>query len=278
MENFRKALTNSKRTLVLCGAGLSAASGLPTFRGAGGLWRNHVATELATPEAFDADPSLVWQFYHARRHAALRAKPNAAHIALAEYTKDHPDKIFTISQNVDGLSTRAGHPRDNLHLIHGNLFDLRCSGPGCGYVDKDHFQEPLTEGLKGAEDVNAVYKDIRIRDLPMCPKCKGNLLRPGVVWFGEGLPMDVMDKVDKAFLGPPRVDLMLVVGTSGVVWPAAGFAERVRRLGGKVAIFNIEVDQAEPGDWVFEGPCEETIPEALRLDGLPGYGRFMSQS
>lgn len=120
IEDFHALLSQSTRVLALLGAGLSASSGLPTFRGAGGLWRSHDATSLATPEAFAYDPALVWRFYSYRRHMALRVEPNPAHYALAQLSKQMPG-FMTLSQNVDGLSTRAGH-RHQLQLLHGTLF------------------------------------------------------------------------------------------------------------------------------------------------------------
>lgn len=163
-------------------------SDLKTFRGSGGWWRKHEATRLATPEAFASDPSLVWQFYAFRRHKALLAKPNPAHIALAEYTRQNPHKIFTITQNVDGLSARAGHPEANIVAVHGDLWTLRCERTRCRYSEKN-LNDPIVPALKVQEDFPDDEEVPRIpnRELPHCPKCDG-LLRPGVVFFNEQLP------------------------------------------------------------------------------------------
>ena len=135
LASFHEHLKKSTRVLALLGAGLSASSGLPTFRGAGGLWRTHDATSLATPEAFNADPSLVWQFYSYRRHAALQAQPNPAHYALAKLARKMPG-FQALSQNVDGLSQRVDHPPEQLQLLHGTLFEVRCTDRrGCGYSE-----------------------------------------------------------------------------------------------------------------------------------------------
>jgi len=201
MQSFRECLAKANTVIALCGAGLSAASGLSvkillscklltfqTFRGAGGWWRNHEATRLATPEAFSSNPSLVWQFYAYRRHKALLAKPNPAHIALAEYTRQNPQKIFTITQNVDGLSPRAGHPPENLVAVHGDLWTLRCEKLRCGYSEKN-LKDPVVPALQVNDFPNDEDQlpNIPISELPHCPKCN-SLLRPAVVFFNEQLP------------------------------------------------------------------------------------------
>ena len=152
LASFVNYLQSSKRIVAVLGAGLSASSGLPTFRGAGGYWRTHDATLLATPNAFRSDPALVWQFYSYRRHMALNAKPNPAHLALAELAKRTPSFI-TLSQNVDGLSPRAGHPADQLKLLHGNLFDVKCwHAYSCGYIRHNDFTDPIVPALAIPED------------------------------------------------------------------------------------------------------------------------------
>lgn len=281
IASFQKHLASSKRVLALCGAGLSAASGLPTFRGAGGLWRNNDATSLATPEAFEASPGLVWQFYGYRRHMALQAKPNPAHYALAELSgrKD----FLTITQNVDGLSQRADHPRESLELLHGSLFDVKCTGFDCDYLDKDNFKDPLVPALEIPKDPKDPSKDLDIsqvasplrqvspEELPRCPKCYEGFLRPGVVWFGEALPMDTIDRVDKWIEQPEGIDLLLVIGTSAVVYPAAGYIQTARMKGAKVAVINMErpdegrqvASKLRKGDWFFCGDAGVILPEIL---------------
>ncbi|EGV60726.1 hypothetical protein PSN45_001484 [Yamadazyma tenuis] len=290
MMEFQDHLRHSKRIVALVGAGLSASSGLPTFRGSQGLWKNFNMIDLATPDAFYIDPGLVWQFYSYRRHAALKAHPNSGHLALARLSQVPSVEFVTITQNVDGLSIRAGTPRHKLHEIHGSLFDLRCTSFGCNYVDHDNFVDPLTPALGGTEEefdrsgrkrsmhgdedtdgasVSPEFTPVKQLDdseLPRCPAC-GDLLRPGVVWFGESLSLQLLNRID-GFIEQGPIDLMLVVGTSGTVYPANGYVDRVRYKGGKVAIFNTDiedsvVDGQQEGVWGFRGDAAETLPQAL---------------
>ena len=180
---------------VLTGAGISAESGLATFRGAGGLWNGYRVEEVASPEAWAADPVLVWRFYSMRRRDALAAEPNAAHLALAGIEKALDDRFYLCTQNVDDLHERAGSRR--LHHMHGSLFQSRCTG--CADVFPDA----------------ALYETVA--ELPRCGKC-GEPVRPHIVWFGE-VPFD------REGIGAElqRATVVLVVGTSGSVYPAAGF-------------------------------------------------------
>lgn len=298
MTSFHEHLKTSKRVLALCGAGLSASSGLPTFRGAGGLWRTHDSTSLATPEAFQANPGLVWQFYGYRRHMALQAQPNAAHYALAEFARKNQD-FQCLSQNVDGLSQRAEHPRSQLQLLHGTLFDLVCADKhGCGYGRED-FSDPVipaltiptsgvdpttnearrevseqTQGQEKSEDLDISDAKVPLpnltrEDLPQCPKCQNNILRPGVVWFGEQLPFSVLDTVEAYLEKPENIDLILVIGTSARVYPAAGYVGEARQRGARVAVINMDENDVpaggwEEGDWFFQGDAAKIIPELLR--------------
>jgi NAD-dependent SIR2 family protein deacetylase len=289
LEAFQRYLSRSTRILALLGAGLSASSGLPTFRGAGGLWRTHEATDLATPEAFNRDPGLVWQFYNYRRHMALNVKPNRAHYALAEFARRNKN-FMTISQNVDGLSPRANHPPEQLKLLHGSLFDVKCSEFFCNYVEANNFTDPVVPALAPPSndidpttnearqhvaqepdiaDENVALPEIAIKDLPHCPKCKRGLLRPGVVWFGEMLPSDVMNDIDAFIESPEPIDLMLVIGTSSKVFPAAGFVDEARAAGARVAVVNMEESDTPPGgleedDWFFKGDAAQIVPELLK--------------
>lgn len=349
--------------------------------------------DLATPDAFQNDPSLVWQFYSYRRHAALKAKPNKGHYALAELARRRPGKFLTLTQNVDGLSARANHPPEELLHLHGDLFSVKCTSFMCSYKQDRVFDDPLTPELavdeeeysqdrnyrklnggaqgesatqlkksifnrsngsaavadkdtayyssgvttdggattdlgdseysssssfyfpngynvpvrkkKTAEEVAAaaaakddtqdttsieqaaapakekkprkkkfITKDIPLDHLPHCPSCKVGLLRPGVVWFGEALPFNVLQHADDFITDPnePPVDLILVIGTSGSVWPAAGYVEQVAMRGGKVAVFNIDVEEETSiatqliqngGGWAFQGDAAEILPKAL---------------
>lgn len=268
-------LPTARRILALCGAGLSASSGLPTFRGAGGLWRSHDATSLATPEAFAADPGLVWLFYAYRRHMALRAQPNAGHLALAKLAAEQAGVDFLcLSQNVDGLHVRAGHDGRRLRLLHGSLFDIKCSA-GCGWVERNNFDDPLWPVLEAASrdlppeenpllDADVPLPRIDRGEIPLCPNCKKGLQRPGVVWFGEGLDGDMLEEVD-GWIDEKEVDVVLVVGTSAVVWPAAGYVERARGRGTSVVHVNPDVSgvRLRKGDFALQGDAGKILPVLL---------------
>lgn len=182
-----------RKIVALTGAGISAESGIPTFRGAGGLWENHRAEDLATPAAFKRDPQLVWRWYEWRREIIRNAQPNAAHTALARLESAGGIDSLIVTQNVDGLHRRGGASR--IIELHGNIMEARCVAEG----DVREFSAPQ-------------------QSLP--PRCDcGSLLRPNVVWFGEMLPPGAWEAAAEAVAS---ADLVLVIGTSGVVYPAAG--------------------------------------------------------
>lgn len=201
-----------RRIAVLTGAGISAESGVPTFRGANGLWRQFNPMQLATPEGFFENPRLVWEWYDWRRQRIAAAQPNAGHRALAEWEQEVPH--FTlITQNVDGLHQQAGSKR--VLELHGSLWRLRC-------VACSHEEENRTVPLPSLP--------------PYCPRC-GHLLRPDVVWFGEALPEEVFaEAVQEA----EQADLFLVVGTSATVQPAASLPLWAKRAGATVVEVNPE--------------------------------------
>ncbi|KAF1965709.1 DHS-like NAD/FAD-binding domain-containing protein [Bimuria novae-zelandiae CBS 107.79] len=287
IESFQDHLSKSTRILALLGAGLSASSGLPTFRGAGGLWRTHDATDLATPEAFSRNPGLVWQFYSYRRHMALKAKPNPAHYALAELARQK-DGFLTLSQNVDGLSPRAKHPEDRLKLLHGSLFDVKCFEFFCNYVERNNYTDPIVPALAiptseedptttsalavrelDISDERVYIPELDYEHLPKCPKCKRGLLRPGVVWFGEALPSGVLSDIDDWMKQKGKVDLIMVIGTSAKVYPAAGYVDAARAKGARVAVFNMDPNDVPAsglyeGDWFFQGDAAQILPEILK--------------
>ncbi|KAJ7063509.1 DHS-like NAD/FAD-binding domain-containing protein [Mycena amicta] len=287
MAEFKRVLSSAKHIVAICGAGLSAASGIPTFRGAGGMWRKYDAMSLATPEAFDENPSLVWQFYHYRREKASQAEPNAAHIALAKFSipairsNTAPGSSFAIiTQNVDGLSVKAmdhvfkEYKKDNkdanasknspLLEMHGRLFDVKCTSNFCGHIEYDT-TSPICAALGGTEhsvERGAMDAQIPGSKLPRCTKCNA-LARPGVVWFGETpIGLDQNDALVEA------ADLCLVIGTSSTVYPAAMYADQIQEHGGKVAVFNLERSSGDgQADFLLLGPCEATLPEALGVVG-----------
>ncbi len=222
--------------MVLTGAGVSAESGLPTFRGSGGLWKQYRAEDLATPEAFARDPRLVWEWYDSRRQAHAGAQPNAAHLALAELERRAPG--FTlVTQNVDSLHERAGS-RNVIHL-HGEIWLARCTG--CGRETRDE-RTPLAELP------------------PRCEAC-GALMRPGVVWFGEPLPRQAWERAEEA---TRAAGVLLVVGTSAVVYPAAGLVPLAQSCGARVIECNMEETPFSAGlDRSFRGRAGELLPKLI---------------
>jgi len=230
-----RALIEAQRVAVLTGAGVSAESGVPTFRGKEGLWRKYSPQELATPEAFARDPRLVWEWYDWRRGLIAPLEPNPAHRFIARLEKEVPDFLL-ITQNIDGLHQKAGSER--LVELHGNIWKVRCTREGTVTEDK---RVPLP-------------------DIP--PKCKncGALLRPHVVWFGESLPVDALEEAMEA---AEECDLFLVVGTSGVVYPAASLPQIARSHGAVVVEFNPEETPLTPlTTWSLRGKAGE-VAQAL---------------
>ncbi|HMQ34956.1 MAG TPA: NAD-dependent protein deacylase [Chloroflexaceae bacterium] len=228
-----EALREARHVAVLTGAGVSAESGLPTFREAQtGLWARYDPEELATPRAFRRDPALVWRWYAERRRAALAAAPNPGHLALAALEARVP-RLTLITQNVDGLHRRAGS-RDPIEL-HGDLTRARCSAEGTLYTSWD-------EAEPGP---------------PPCPAC-GAPLRPDVVWFGELLPEEALARAWQAAAG---CDLFLAVGTSGLVEPAASLPRVAYAAGAAVAVLNLDVqDSAEDRAYFLNGRSGALLP------------------
>ncbi|XP_012694921.1 NAD-dependent protein deacylase sirtuin-5, mitochondrial [Clupea harengus] len=262
LADFRKVFAKARHIAIITGAGVSAESGVPTFRGEGGYWRKWQAQDLATPSAFARSPSLVWEFYHYRRELMLTKNPNPAHTAIAECEArlaKQGRSVVVITQNIDELHHRAGSK--HLMEIHGSLFKTRCTI--CGNVAANH-KSPICPALegKGAPDPKAEDARIPAEDLPRCEEsgCNG-LLRPHVVWFGETLDSDILTAVEQEL---EMCDLCLVVGTSSIVYPAAMFAPQVAARGVPVAEFNMEDTPATMNfRFHFEGPCGSTLPPAL---------------
>ena len=223
---------------MLTGAGISAESGVPTFRGADGIWQNRRATDLATLEAFARDPELVWEFYNWRRGLLSKVSFNDGHKALV--TLENLVQNFTlITQNVDGLHRLAG--TRHLLEIHGNMWEVRCTK--CGMLSMDQSPD--------------------MGPLPRCTRCDG-LLRPNVVWFGESLDPDILNQ---AFEAARTCDVMLIVGTSGIVQPAASLSLHAKQEGATVAEINLEkTPQSEHMDFVFTGKAGEMLP--ILVEGL----------
>ena len=217
---------------VLTGSGISAESGIPTFRGAGGYWRERNFMELATPEAFGTDPRLVWDWYLERRRTALACEPNAAHVALAEWSKT--GRGLLITQNVDGLHERAGHR--NVVRFHGSMWRNRCLA--CG--------------------TEREAADLEYPKLPRSPCC-GALERPGVVWFGEAIPEAA---TQAAFDAVRQADVVLVIGTSGAVYPAAGLVAEARSRGAKAVEVNPDATPLRV-DLALRMPASAAVPAIL---------------
>ncbi len=221
----------SVRVVVLTGAGISAESGLATFRDVDGLWEGHDPMLVATPEAYAADPDLVHRFYDERRAALARVRPNAAHVALARLEAALGDELLVVTQNVDDLHERAGSQRV-VHM-HGRLRSARCTG--CGVRHEWH-------GSLG--------------DLPPCPACGGERLRPDVVWFGE-VPHE-MERIERALLG---CDVFCSIGTSGLVYPAAGFVQYALACGAETVELNLDASDTSSDFHVSRrGPATELVP------------------
>lgn len=259
---FRDIFSKANNIVFITGAGVSEESGVPTFRGAGGYWRDWEVQELATPQAFSRNPSRVWEFYHYRREVVLTKNPNPAHLAIAqceERLSKQGRNVTVITQNVDELHRRAGSK--NVLEIHGSLFQTRCMT--CGEEAANH-KSPICPALegKGAPDPKTDEARIQVQYLPRCEQkgCHG-LLRPAVVWFGETLDSNILTSAEKVL---DSCDLCLVVGTSSVVYPAAMFAPQVAVRGVPVAEFNMQYTPATMRfKFHFQGPCGDTLPPAL---------------
>jgi NAD-dependent deacetylase len=237
-------LDASTYLLVLTGAGISAESGVPTFRDAGGLWEGHAVEDVASPEGFARDPLLVWQFYSQRRANMTAVAPNAAHRALAEVERRLGDRFLLVTQNVDGLHTAAGSER--VIEMHGNLMRSRCS-----VCDRAPF-----------EDRTAYRQGVA----PMCGVCqragRDSLLRPDIVWFGEAIVAGALPRIE-AFVNDAGAGLrFLAVGTSGLVYPAAGLVDVVRARGGRSWLVNADAPaNARSFDTVTLGAAGKVLPE-----------------
>ncbi|CAL1547840.1 unnamed protein product [Lymnaea stagnalis] len=262
MSKFREVFSKANHIVILTGAGVSAESGVPTFRGDEGFWRKWKIEDFATPDAFISNPSLVWEFYNHGRDVMASKIPNPAHIAIAQCEKrlkGQGRKVVVITQNIDELHQAAGS--EDILELHGNIFTTCCTK--CGDVRKNK-DSPICPALAGKGEPNPDAQDAKIPvdQLPTCKKgnCRG-LLRPHVVWFGEGLDPKV---IRRAVHELSLCDLCIVVGTSSVVYPAAMFAPQVAARGVPVAEFNIEETSATNSfGFIFKGPAGQNLPTAL---------------
>lgn len=232
LEMVKALLADAQNVIVLTGAGVSAESGVPTFRGHDGLWKSHRTEDLARPDAFRAHPELVWEFYNWRRELVGGCEPNPAHLALVEMERQIGDFLL-ITQNVDGLHARAGSRK--LIEMHGSLWQVRCTV--CTHAREDRSELP---------------------PLPECPVC-GHLLRPGVVWFGEPLVPGVLkvaiDRITKA-------EVFISIGTSSLVQPAASFHQLARDHGAVTVEINEEpTPNTGMMDFALHSRAGEILPE-----------------
>jgi len=226
------------RVLVLTGAGVSAESGIPTFRGKDGYWRNLDPTKLATPEAFARDPQLVWDWYRERRQRIRNARPNAAHEAIARLAHQ-TEEFLLVTQNVDDLHARVGVAAEKMVQIHGDIFVTRCSR--CEFERHDYEQEHEDEEQEAAYGVREhvrVFKAATCRRTPKCPACQA-LLRPGVVWFGEQLSRNELERVED-FLDGGTCDVVIVAGTTATFGYIIDWAHRGSRDGAELIEVNPE--------------------------------------
>ncbi len=224
-------MTEIRNIVILTGAGISAESGIDTFRSAGGLWEQHRVEDVATPEAFARDPDLVLRFYDMRRAAIQEKQPNAAHFALAELDAKWDGNLLIVTQNVDDLHERGG-ARRVLHM-HGEHLNAWCTS--C--------------------DVRSRWTDALI-DRPACPVCQARTLRPDVVWFGE-MPYRMGD----IYAALREADLFVSIGTSGAVYPAAGLVRNARELG--IQTLELNLERSQGSQWFHEtrlGPATEVVP------------------
>ncbi len=237
LDHAARLLRPAAKVAVLTGAGISAESGLATFRGAGGLWEGQRVEDVATPMAFQRNPELVWRFYNLRRANLATVQPNPGHLALLSLEQRLGGNFTLVTQNVDGLHQAAGC--NNVLEIHGSIRRVRCTR--CMRITE--------------RGVDPLY------DMPRCEKCDG-LLRPDVVWFHEALPEDIWASATKAV---QSCDCFLVVGTSAIVYPAAGLIDVAHMAGTDVIEANLEPSAAsERADVLLLGPSGTTLPELIK--------------
>ncbi|MBU2976847.1 Sir2 family NAD+-dependent deacetylase [Alteromonas sp. C1M14] len=230
-------MSNGPRVVILTGAGVSAESGLRTFRDSNGLWENHRIEDVATPEAFEKDAELVYRFYNARR-AQLQhpdVTPNAAHAALAKLEGQLGKQFMLVTQNVDDLHERAGSERV-VHM-HGKLLSARCTSSGKSHAWDDAFDETTP-----------------------CPCCTpAAILRPDIVWFGE-----MPQQMDEIILALTKADLFISIGTSGQVYPAAGFVQVAKDSGARTVELNLQPsDRCDLFDESYHGPASQVVPNFI---------------
>ncbi len=279
------ALASTRNVMVLTGAGISAASGVPTFRGAGGIWRGYDAQVVASPECFAARPDLAWAFYHCRRQLLVDKIPNSAHYsltALQQKLSVQGKKVHIVTQNVDRLHHAAGN--DDVTEMHGSVWNLKRATDKDNFIDDGtgtHVWMDVTQPLVPAfatlpglmsPEMETCEINIPVEELPHRAVGGGEgeceLLRPAVVWFGEYLDQRVIEKINRIVM---ESDLLLVVGTSGVVYPAAGYAAAFTAAGKPVFHVNLEAASeidisSSSGSSTILGSADDILPSMLGLE------------
>jgi len=235
-EGVLNRIAEARSASVLTGAGVSAESGIPTFRGAGGIWEKYDFRKLATPQGFKEDPELVWEWYQLRQREMLKAAPNPAHLVIADMERHYP-QFSVLTQNIDGMHKRAGS--NHIVELHGSIWRLRC----------------VRDGLVTQTDAPVV-------EIPPLCQC-GSILRPDVVWFGEPLSDEVLDAASRAAASS---EVMFVIGTSAVVYPAAALPIITKNSGGLVIEVNTEpTDVTTYADVSLMGPAGKMLPALWNL-------------
>jgi NAD-dependent deacetylase len=253
---------HNRRVLVLTGAGVSAESGIPTFRGKDGYWRNLDPAKLATPEAFAKDPGLVWEWYRERRQRIRNAQPNPAHKAIAKLAQ-HAHDFLLVTQNVDDLHARAGLSKEKMVQIHGDIFVTRCSR--CDFNPREH-PPSFNYGVAGppSQGYGVAGEREEEIDLPRCPRCEG-LMRPGVVWFGEQLPWSELQRVEN-YLEDGPCDFVIVAGTTATFGYIIDWALRAIASDGELVEVNPE-----------ETPLSQFATQRVREPAAAALPRIVDQ-
>jgi NAD-dependent deacetylase len=263
LKELAELVKRADRIGILTGAGISAESGIPTFRGKDGLWNKYEPSQLATPEAFFREPELVWKWYLWRMEKIAKAKPNPGHYAISNLERLKPNFLL-ITQNVDGLHRLAGSKK--LVELHGNIFTGKCRFCGRKYSEEE-FKElyPFADreflsSITQEELQDRVFKEVEQGNLPKCLNC-GEIVGPGVVWFGESLEPEVLEK---AFSFAQESQLFFSVGTSSVVQPAASIPLVAKRAGAVLVEVNPEETPISPYcDFVFRDSASRILPQLL---------------
>ncbi|KAF2664613.1 DHS-like NAD/FAD-binding domain-containing protein [Microthyrium microscopicum] len=269
LDLFSAHLLSSNKILALLGAGLSVPSNISAFRGSTDVFRGCDMSMLSSNSMFRDDPVLTWWYHVHRREQVLRAKPNIAHYALSKLG-DCKIEYLAITQNIDGLSEKAGHKASCLQPIHGSILNFKCSAPNCPYtlLHKDQ-SEMLGQSIVIPPNIDLANANVPLptTNLPHCPDCN-SFLRPDITWFGEELNAEYLHRIDK-FIAQGPVDLMLVVGTQASVHPAASYILKARKAGARIAYVDIKPwceDKAPLGDrdFFFQGDAVDVVPMILR--------------